>query len=168
MRLNCVCCGKEFVSYNPNPMYCSRVCRSRFEMADVDVEEAKRLYESGLSQDEVAASLGIKQSLMSKVFKRIGYKCRTTAKRNQVGPANDSWVGDEASYKACHNRVRSIRGTPSKCDWCGTEDGVFEWANLTGHYLDVNDFVRLCRSCHHFYDNDRRKDTGESTMKIKR
>ena len=31
-------------------------------------------------------------------------------------------------------------------------DKNYDWANLTGHYDDPNDYKRMCRSCHWKYD----------------
>jgi len=50
------------------------------------------------------------------------------------------------------------------CQWCETTNGRFEWANLTGDYTNVNDYDRLCVSCHRYYDAARRRLTGMSTM----
>lgn len=48
---------------------------------------------------------------------------------------------------------RAVRGTPSECEDCGTTEAKrFEWANLTGNYQDVNDYRRLCTSCHNILD----------------
>lgn len=56
----------------------------------------------------------------------------------------------EVSYFALHARVRVARGKPQHCEECGTTDPekAYDWANLTGNYEDINDYARLCRSCH--------------------
>lgn len=57
------------------------------------------------------------------------------------------------NYVYAHLRVAKIRETPSKCEHCRTTKAKkFEWANLTGNYEDVNDYVRLCTSCHRKMD----------------
>ena len=64
---------------------------------------------------------------------------------------------NDAGYKALHLRVTKARGRPSLCDWCDETDPTegFEWANLSGNYGDVNDYVRLCVTCHRTYDANR-------------
>ena len=44
-----------------------------------------------------------------------------------------------------------------QCERCGTTDPTkrYEWANLTGHYEDVADYERMCKSCHERYDRAR-------------
>jgi hypothetical protein len=126
------------------------------------VETIRSLYESGLTIAEVQAQ--VKGCKVQHVMVRYGIPRRPMAKRNQRGDANHMWRGDEAGYQALHLRVASLRGKPSHCEWCGTTEGRFEWANLTGKYGDVADYERLCASCHKLYDAQRRRETGRRTM----
>ena len=66
----------------------------------------------------------------------------------------------EAGYQALHLRVESTRGKPKKCAFCQRTSGRFEWANMTGDYADVWDYIRLCVSCHRAYDAGRRAELG--------
>lgn len=117
------------------------------------VERVRTLYASGMTQDEVAAALGVSQKVVWKLMLRHGIAARVAAKRDQRGPRNSSWKGDAVGYSALHLRVIAERGQPSKCEDCGaTTAKRFEWANLTGHYEDVRDYKRLCCSCHHKMD----------------
>lgn len=92
-------------------------------------------------------------------MKNHGITARVAAKRDQSGDKNSSWRGDEATYAAYHKRVEAARGKPNRCERCGTKRKC-EWANLTGDYADVNDYERICRSCHRKMDNQRRAETG--------
>jgi len=120
----------------------------------IDFKEAKRLYEDGMSQTEVAETLGTTQKVIWGLFRSNGYKCRKAAKRNQNGPNNDTWKGSGAGYQAFHRRLDAAKGRPKKCEICGTSDPgrTYDWANLTGHYDDPDDYKRMCRSCHWRYD----------------
>lgn len=73
------------------------------------------------------------------------------------GPKNSGWRGDAAKYQAMHMRVVRSRGRASSCSRCGmTEpDKTYDWANLTGHYADIQDYEAMCRSCHRLYDHGR-------------
>lgn len=76
------------------------------------------------------------------------------------GKKGRTWkVGGPVSYFQYHLRVRQQRGQPQHCEQCKTTDPVkrYEWANLSGNYEDLNDYIRLCASCH------RRKDRGKLT-----
>jgi len=69
---------------------------------------------------------------------------------------NSNWKGDIACLTAFHKRVEILKGKPKKCEICGTtKKRVYDWANLTGNYKDINDYKRMCRSCHKKYDLNR-------------
>jgi hypothetical protein len=123
-------------------------------------EQLRADYDSGMTQTEIASKYGASQKVVYGAMRRFGIQARKAAKRNQSGPANSNWRGDEATYAALHKRVDIARGKPSVCDDCGTTDGRFEWASVSGQYVDVNDYVRLCVSCHKKRDIAARKQTG--------
>jgi len=111
------------------------------------------LYAGGMTQTEVAAAVGLTQKVVWKLMLRHGIKARVAAKRDQRGPKNSTWKGGQARYAALHLRVATVRGKPKRCGDCGTTKAKrYEWANLTGRYDDVNDYRRLCVSCHHKMD----------------
>lgn len=64
------------------------------------------------------------------------------------------WVGNKVSYQALHAWVARKLGKPNQCENCNTiESTRFEWANISGEYRrDLDDWVRLCISCHHIID----------------
>lgn len=120
------------------------------------------MYMGGMTVAEVrrAAPRGYR---VQTILERYLPARRAAIKRDQAGSNNDSWKGDRASYAAFHLRVMTARGRPSTCFECGTTEGKFEWANLTGHYEDVNDYTRLCTLCHRRYDAARRRLMGRRT-----
>jgi hypothetical protein len=124
-------------------------------VAVIDFKEAKRLYEAGMSQGEVAIELGTSQKVIWSLFRKNGYKSRPAAKRNQYGQANASWKGSAAGYQAFHRRLDATKGRPKKCEVCGIDDPkrVYDWANLTGKLDEPSDYKRMCRSCHSKYDS---------------
>lgn len=64
------------------------------------------------------------------------------------------WVGDNTAYETIHSWVEKHLGLPRVCWNCGTEKAKrYDWANLSGLYKrNLEDFVRLCRSCHKIMD----------------
>ena len=61
------------------------------------------------------------------------------------------------TYFALHIRVRVARGKADRCLIYGcTDTGPFYWANISGHYDDVMDFMPMCMTHHRQYDDDRR------------
>jgi hypothetical protein len=119
-----------------------------------DLERAIHLYESGMSQTEVANVLGTTQKVVCKRFQAVRYKCRVAAKRDQFGDRNHQWKGDEASKYAFHRRLYSRYGKPNRCSQCGTEDRSksYDYATLSGQYENIDDYLPMCRSCHSVYD----------------
>lgn len=118
------------------------------------LEKAIKLYESGMTQSEVAKELKTTQKVIWRLFRNAGYKCRVAKKRNQFGENNSSWKGEKAGYAAHHYRVQKVRGKPNYCSMCETKEAKrFEWANVTGNYNDIYDYIRLCKSCHSKFDN---------------
>lgn len=113
-----------------------------------------------MTKAEVQAEIGPGVKVGT-VMVRYGIRARKAAKRDQHGPMNHAWKGDGASYQALHLRVQSERGTPSLCVACTRTDAArYEWANLTGNYADIYDYVRLCASCHRRMDAYRRNERG--------
>ena len=69
---------------------------------------------------------------------------------------NSNWKGNIVDLTTFHKRVEAMKGKPKKCEVCGTiNKRVYDWANLTGNYKDINDYKRMCRSCHKKYDLNR-------------
>jgi len=117
-------------------------------------EELRRDYDSGMTQAEVANKWGTTQKVVWRAMRRWGIPARVAAKRDQWGEANHMWKGDDATYKAMHHRLTTRFGQPQRCDVCGTTDRrrSYDWANLTGKIEDLEDYRRMCRSCHRKYD----------------
>lgn len=67
------------------------------------------------------------------------------------GTDNPFWKGDSVSYVQFHRRVRTARGKPKECEWCGSKEWL-EWANMTGSLADPNDYRSLCVKCHRNFD----------------
>lgn len=62
-----------------------------------------------------------------------------------------------AKHEALRHRVWRACGKPKECSRCGTHDRkkLYEWVNLTGRREDVNDYARMCRSCHYTWKPQR-------------
>ena len=122
------------------------------------VDRVRTLYEQGMTMREVSAEVGASVKVLQVLMPRYGIARRPAIKRNQTGPANHSWRGDDACYAALHLRVATVRGKPSLCAACERTDSKarYEWASLTGNYADIYDYVRLCVPCHRRFDSRRR------------
>ena len=110
------------------------------------------------TKKEISEILNVNVKVIETLIKKYGIKTRVAYKRNQYGCKNLMWKGKEAGYQALHLRVSVSRGKPMVCLVCSTTDKnkTYEWANLSGKYYDVNDYKRMCRSCHSQYAAKRR------------
>jgi len=127
------------------------------------IDQITTWYKEGLTVAEIKAIAPAGYRVQTILMRYLPER-RSAIKRNQKGAANHMWKGDNAGYQALHLRVDAERGRPMRCEWCADEtNNRYEWANLTGDYTNVWDFVRLCVSCHRTYDSKRRKETGRKT-----
>lgn len=140
-----------------------REAKSKASAVDVDAGVVRRLYESGLTQPEVAEQLGVTRKIIERVMRQNSIPARKAAKRDQWGEKNHQWRGDDASLSKLHRRLDRRFGTPQRCEVCGTTDPdkTYDWANLSGNYADLTDFKRMCRSCHWRYDDKAKNFQGK-------
>lgn len=111
-----------------------------------------------MTQAQIAKLLECSNTPVQKAMYAYGIPRRHAGCR-LFGSSNPQWKGDEAKYKALHLRVSSARGRPKQCERCGARDPrkTYDWANLTGNYANLQDYIRLCRSCHWKIDGKARK-----------
>lgn len=99
-------------------------------------------------------------AIKSEIAKGRGLFCSHSCHSSTTGKAKrKNWKGDDASYSAKHNWLSRTLGTPSYCTRCGTTDAGkhYEWSNISGEYRrDLDDWQRLCKSCHIVYDGSPR------------
>lgn len=94
--------------------------------------------------------------------KSKGFCSRACAK---MGDLNPTWKEDsiykretQSTMVKWHNAVYVARGKPSLCEHCGiNEERMYHWANISGHYEDVSDYIRLCVPCHSKFDRSKDK-----------
>ena len=127
---------------------------NKYTKTKPNMETMKHLYESGMTQGEVAIEMELTQKIVWRCLRDSNIKCRVAAPRNQKGDFNNNWKGDSVTYAAFHYRIKALKGSPKHCDVCGTNDPMksYDWANLSGKYDDPADYKRMCRSCHWKYD----------------
>jgi hypothetical protein len=85
------------------------------------------------------------------------------------GSSHQKWKGGEVGYHALHAWIKRERGSPGRCEHCGTTTAKrFEWANKDHKYSrSLEDYLRLCTSCHRKYDyeNGLSKKGGRRPLK---
>ena len=94
-----------------------------------------------------------------KASKETREKIRKNHARQWAGKRNEEtahWKGDSVGYTGLHDWVRREKGSPMSCERCAKSGGNshnYHWANISGKYLrDLDDFMRLCVSCHKLFD----------------
>ena len=121
----------------------------RGALLDIEFEKLHHMYVTcGLSEREIGTWFDIESYVVKREMGRLGIPRREI--EYPTGPQNHAWRGDDCTYGGFHTRVRNLPGRPSECEYCGTSDpdACYDWANLTGNYADIFDYVRLCRRCH--------------------
>jgi len=97
----------------------------------------------------------IKGSKLTEEHKRkIGLANRGVPNPKNSGENNFQWRGKLTKYSAKHSWVRRKLGTPNYCEICKkTDKKKYEWANKDHKYSrEIDDYMRLCTSCHQKYD----------------
>ncbi len=92
---------------------------------------------------------GVKRQWAEGRGRAIGFKPEDRLKGNLK-----NWRGENASKAAKHRWVSLKKGKPNKCEIClTTKERKYEWANIDHKYRRVlNDYIRMCTSCHRKYD----------------
>jgi hypothetical protein len=176
----CIVCGISFQVRAKKTKTCGRKCgailrerrtpspgRKIKEYPPALIEHVRELYEAGYTMREVAVIADTSVHVLQRLMPRYGIERRPAINPRQRRENNPSWLGDNAGYSAMHLRVTVTRGRINCCACCDTTDSgvVYHWANLTGHYEDINDYVRLCVPCHRRLDARRRVQLGHGTMR---
>lgn len=112
--------------------------------------EYKKYRDNGKLED-FAKKIGRTKQFVCRKAKELGL-----TDRNAFKPYAEKKFTDP--YGKYHARVRSLHGSPRKCEVCGEDNPHkwYDWANLTGNYDDPGDYKRMCRKCHRDYDRARR------------
>jgi hypothetical protein len=68
--------------------------------------------------------------------------------KNRHDNLNPNWKGDNVSYGALHNYMKSRIPKPKYCNLCKIKS-PFDLTNISGLYKrNKNDWKWMCRSCH--------------------
>ena len=90
------------------------------------------------------------------IQKRRGHCSRSCSKMGDKNPSKQKSSGHELTpveYVTAHKAVRKTRGLAFGCEHCGTvEDRMYHWANVSGDYWNVEDYINLCAPCHDKFD----------------
>jgi len=123
---------------------------NKYTKTKPDMDLMIALYRQGMTQTEVASEMNLTQKIVWRCLRDAKVVCRNAAPRNQKGEANNNWKSSAATYAAFHYRMKALKGSPKKCEECGSTDPKrhYDWANLTGNYDEPSDYKRMCRSCH--------------------
>jgi len=91
-------------------------------------------------------------------------RCKSCARKfsgDFKGSRNPFWKGQKVQYRALHTWINNHYGKANMCENkdCRKISTYYEWANKTGIYdRDINNWIKLCKSCHMFMDNKKRRE----------
>lgn len=99
------------------------------------------------------------KSHLAKRCKQCFYKLKKGVKPKHfevAGYYKKQYFGTASYYTEIHSWIKKQAGQPNKCMRCGlvsNSNYKIHWANKSGEYKkDINDWIRLCASCHRKYD----------------
>lgn len=105
-----------------------------------------------------------KMSLNRKGKKLSDYHVKRIRETIKKGYEAYKWKGDDVKYSGLHNWIRKKLGSPHYCEHCGNIElnyRQYHWANKGGKYKrKLDDWIRLCVSCHRKYDIKMKKLLG--------
>lgn len=134
---------------------------SRLRTITIPIDTMRSLYAEGWSMRRIGALFGVKADTICRRMREYGISPRSKGiTGHHWNEEHHNWKGDEAGYQALHSRLHRRRGMPRHCEVCDTSNPskTYDWANLTGRYEDIEDYKRMCRSCHRKYDAQRRRN----------
>jgi hypothetical protein len=88
----------------------------------------------------------------------IGYSTKKKGKKypHTSREGSHNWKGDKVGYLGLHNWIFQNWGSAKKhlCEICSLP--AYDWANKNHKYKrNRNDWMTLCRKCHHHYDEEK-------------
>lgn len=139
--------------------------KSEMHATKLDLEEVKKLYHSGLSQQEVANELGVSQKVVWRFMKNNEISSRPAVKRNQTGPNNDSWKGGRIENAAGYIMIRMPEHPRAKAN----QGYVFEHNIVAekkiGRYLLFFGSGHLDSEIVH-HKNENKKDNSPENLEV--
>ncbi len=91
-------------------------------------------------------------------LKSKGRKMSAEARLKMSAWQKGKFRTEKPTYGTKHWRVYQVKGKATSCSSnnCPCDSTTFDWANVSGQYLDdPNDYISLCRKCHYAYDAER-------------
>lgn len=93
------------------------------------------------------------ESWIQKRRSHCSYRCSKLGDKNPSKQKASGHSLTKVEYAGAHTAVRKARGSAFGCVHCGTtEDRTYHWANISGDYWNIDDYISLCVPCHDRYD----------------
>lgn len=73
-----------------------------------------------------------------------------------------SWKGNNGGYNTVHDWVKRRLQKPKLCQFCGKKRTLQMASKSHGFKRDLDDWIFLCISCHHKYDDTTKDRTRDS------
>lgn len=90
------------------------------------------------------------------------YSCSKMGDKNPSKQKTSGHTLSKTEYVKAHCVVRNTRGDAFGCMHCGTvEDRMYHWANISGDYWNVEDYISLCVPCHDRFDRRKGRTRGD-------
>lgn len=122
------------------------------------------MYQSGMTQDEIALELGVSQKVVWRHMKNNGIQTRKTIKRNQFGSNNSTWRGGRIINDSGYIAIKT-EGHP-RARKCGgyVLEHVLVMEKHIGRYLRYERTHRDAEVVHHI--NGNKQDNRIENLKL--
>lgn len=131
----------------PHLSGCRRKAKSPYVYAEGDTHHP--MIEKACAECGIVGLIQVRRDHCSRRCSKIGEKNPSQQKNSRHGLT-------PSQYASAHSAVRKARGSAFGCRHCETTaPRVYHWANISGDYFNVDDYINLCVPCHDAYDRSK-------------
>lgn len=168
---NCLSCGKEYRavtdSKSRKQKYCSKECYAK--------KNPPKKLECCVCKNTFVKRVLLKKDDRKNAWKYCSINCYNNdlkswrSKKHNPDISKSDFASDW--YKKLHRWVQLKLGKPKECWGCGftsENSRQFQWANIDHQYRKkLSDWLRLCGTCHRFYDKGEKSEEWLKNVKKK-
>jgi len=158
-EFECKTCKEKFLSKKAcksrTPLFCSSKCFGKTLAKEKICKHCSQVFVNWQNKDFCSISCAGAEKRGRPLSE--SHRAALKGKRPKTqGEKNHKWLGDSVGYGGLHDWVYTILGSPMICVSCSklcVTNKEIHWANKSGEYKrNVEDWLRLCVSCHKNYD----------------
>lgn len=140
-----------------------RKSNSAIQSTKLDINQIKNMYESGMTQVEIAELLGVSQKVVWRFMKNNSIKPRVAAKRDQTGANNHNWNGGISVNEKGYIKVR--------CPDHPREQNGYVFEHILVAERTIGRYLKFYENCHPnneivHHNNEIKNDNRPENLKV--